>query len=289
MRRLEQLIKSVRFHTDEESNRFSDIKFNKIFTDAQTEIVRVINVKNSSNSYFTENVMYDLTVGQSEYELPSDVYVRNSINAVFRKLKAGVSIYNSYEPLRLVSIKELGRSSGYIIQDNKILLSLLPTTSTTDGLIVNYTKRIPTLSIRYPVKSIVGQDIRVSGFDTEVDYTDYSDYICIVDKYGAIIDEGLEVDKYANGKFTVTGTITATDGYVVIGEYATSHSTLPLECEKYLTMFVERMVHYINSNRNDYDVASIFTAQEKSDIEELFADPESDVKYPPIVDSTYLN
>ena len=291
MRRLEQLINDVRFQTNEESNRFKGLRFNKIFNDAQTEIVRIINVRSSENTFFCETYSTDLVAKQSVYDLPNDVYARNAINSVLRKVTSGVSSYDSYEPLRLVTFKEIGRSSGYIIQDNQIVLSLLPNTNTTDGLVVNYVKRIPTTSIRIgKISSITSGVIKLSGLATEEDITLYDDYFCNVDKDGVIIDQDMVIDKYSNGKITTSSTITASVGdYVTLGAHSSSNSLLPIECEKYMTIFAERMVHYINSSRQDMDAASIFTAEEKNAIAELFADVDNDVKYPPIVDSTYLN
>ena len=291
MRRLTQLINNVRFQANEDSNRFSDARFIKIFNDAQEEVARAINVRASENSQFQDNYITSIVSGQNEYELPDDVYAGSYVTAVFRKLASGSIQYQSYEPLRRISVKEIGRSVGYFIQNRSIVLSLVPITNTPDGLMITYTKRIPSLSPRFgKITQINGQQITVGGYDTDTNPIDISDFICSVDKSGTQIDKGLEVDSYSLGKFTVTGTITSQVGdYVVIGENATTHSELPLECEKYLTIFAQRMVHYINSSRGDLDASDIFTEKEKSDISELFADNESDTKYPPIVDSTYLN
>ena len=89
MRRIEHLINDVRFQTNEQSNRFSNLKFNKIFNDAQTEIVRIINMRSSENTFFSQIYATDLVSNQSCYPLPSDVYARNSINSVLRKTKNG--------------------------------------------------------------------------------------------------------------------------------------------------------------------------------------------------------
>jgi len=289
MRRIEQLINDVRFQTNEDSNRFSNIKFNKLFSDAQTEIVRIINVRSSENTFFAKSYVTDIVTNQAEYDLPSDVYARNAINSVLRKLTSGAY----YEPLRLVTFKEIGRSAGYIIQDGKIVLSLLPVTAAANGLVVNYTKRIPTSSIRIgKIQSITSGVIALTALGTDEDITLYDDYFCIVDKDGVLIDQEMVIDSYdsVTGNLTTSSTITAPVGsYVTIGGYSSSNSQLPVECEKYMTMFVERMVHYINSSRSDMDAAMIFSDEEKRDITELFADVDNDVKYPPITDSTYLN
>lgn len=292
MRRVEQLINDIKFQTNEQSNRFSDERFIKIFNDAQDEIARIINVKSSAPNYFSKNFITDLEVGKIQYELPSDVYAENSVNFVMKKAQSGLYSINQYETLRQVSSKELGRSSGYFLDGNSVVLSLVPVTSTSDGLMVNYTRRLPKLSPRFgTISNITGQDITITGFN-DIQITDFSDYICIVDRNGEIIDQGLEIESWDSitGVITVSGTITGlVNQYVVIGEYSTSNSQLPIECETYLTMYCERMVHYINSSSGDLRNITVFSETERSDIVELFADNESDTKYPPIVDSTYLN
>lgn len=291
MRRIEQLIQDVKFQSNEQSNRFTPISFNKIFNDAQTEIARIINVKSSTNTLFVGTYMTNLVAKQSVYDLPSDVYADNSINSVLRKVTNGQSANNYFQPLRLVTFKEVGKTSGYIIQNNTIVLSLMPNTNTTDGLVVEYTKRIPTMSVRVgQISSINGQIIKMKNLSTDEDITLYDDYFSIVSRDGEIIDKDMIIDSYKEGKINTSSTITGQVGdYVTVGGYSTTNSFLPVECEKYLTIFAQRMIHYINSSRQDMDAATVFTAQEKSDIMELFADADNDVSYPPIVDSTYLN
>ena len=291
MRRIEQLITDVKFQATEQGNRFSPISFNKIFNDAQTEIARIINIRSSTNTLFVGTYITDLVVKQTVYDLPSDVYARNSISSVSRKVTNGQSANNYFQPLRMVTFKEIGKSSGYIIQDNTIVLSLLPNTNTTDGLVIEYTKRLPTMSVRIgQIASINSGVIKLKDLSTDEDITNYDDFFCIVAKDGSIIDQDMEIDKYKDGKITTSSTITGAVGdYVTIGSYSTTNSFLPVECEKYLTIFAQRMVHYINSSRQDMDAAAVFTNEEQNAISELFADADNDVSYPPIVDSTYLN
>lgn len=292
MRRVEQLINDIKFQTNEQSNRFSDERFIKIFNDAQDEIARIINVKSSAPNFFQKNYTTDLISGQIQYDLPSDVYAENSVNAVFKKAQSGVYAVSQYETLRQIGVKELGKSYGYYLDGASVVLSQVPISNVSGGLLVNYTRRLPKLSPRFgTISNISGQDITITGFNA-VEITDFSDYICIVDKYGEIVDQGLEVDSWdsVTGVITVTGTITGlVNQYVVIGEYSTSNSQLPVECETYLTMYCERMVHYINSSSTDLRNITVFSEQERADIVELFADNESDTKYPQIVDDTYLN
>jgi len=291
VRRLSQLINDVRFQANEDSNRFSDARFIKIFNDAQDEIARTINVRASENSQFQDNYTTDILPNVSTYELPSDVYAESYVTAVFKKARQGVAQFQSYQPLRRITVKEVGSSYGYFIQNKSIVLSLVPSSGVSNGLMVTYTKRLPKLGNRFGrISSITGNQISIRDFDDKIIPTSFSDFICTVDRNGNQIDKGIEISNYVPSRITTATPITATVGdYVVIGEDSTTNSQLPVECEKYLTIFAERMVHYINSSRQDMATADMFSEKEKSDIADLFSDNESDTKYPPIVDDTYLN
>lgn len=63
---------------------------------------------------------------------------------------------------------------------------------------------------------------------------------------------------------------------------------LPATCEDYLMAFVERKINYVDSSK-DISNSQIFTAEEKEELVAMFKEDIKDIKYPPIVDETYLN
>ena len=63
---------------------------------------------------------------------------------------------------------------------------------------------------------------------------------------------------------------------------------LPSTCEDFLMAFVERKMNYIDSSK-DIGNSQIFTQEEKDEIISLFKEDIKEVKYPAIVDETYLN
>lgn len=63
---------------------------------------------------------------------------------------------------------------------------------------------------------------------------------------------------------------------------------LPATCEDFLMSFVERKINYVDSSR-DIGNSQIFTAEEKEELVSMFREDIKEIKYPPIVDETYLN
>lgn len=293
MRRIEHLINDVRFSTNEKSNRFPNARFNKLFNDAQQEIQRLVHISNTDSKFFAKEAYQDLVNGQEEYFLPVDVYTHSAINSMARRVTQDSNGTISYSTLRYLTEKERRTGFGYIIQGKRYLLTPIPRVNLVNGVRINYTAKIAELATRVgKIANIAAGVITLTGFDAKIDVTDFNDYFCIVDKDGEIIDQEMDIVSYvkATGVLTTSSTISASVGsYVVLGKVATSNSVLPDACEKYMTMFVERAVHYINSSRGDLEAANVFSAEEKSDIELLFAKNENDVKYPPIVDNNYLN
>ena len=60
---------------------------------------------------------------------------------------------------------------------------------------------------------------------------------------------------------------------------------LPDACEDFLTLFVERKIHYIDSSK-DIINSGVFTKEEKIEIAGLFGDNSKDVSYPPVTDTS---
>ena len=279
MKRIEHLINDVLFETNEQSSRFSTIRFNKIFNDAQQEIQRIIHTSNTDSKFFSTYFFQDLSSQQKVYAMPTNIYTDNAINAVFLDVNGS----ERYSKLRY--------NQDYIVANKKIELLFEPRTET--KMKVDYTYKLNELSTRMgKVSAKTATTITLTGFDAEEDITDYDDYFTIVDRDGVIIDQEMIIESYvkATGVITTSSTITApVNSYVVLGGIASTNSELPDACEKYMTLYVNRMVHYINSSRADMEASMIFSSEEKNDIQLLFAKNESDVKYPEIVDYDYLD
>lgn len=211
-RALSLLIDEVRFTKDQKSTgRYSDSRLMKFFNSAQREIQRTVFLSNPENDTFSEQVTIQMVAGQESYDLPSDIYNTNSVNAVLMVQSDG----GRPHPLRKLTYKERTKQRGYIIFKNKILITPIPSDGNA-SILLNYTKKL-------------------------VDF-----------------------------------------------ESVTDCSELPESCEEYLMHYVERKIDYCESS-TDITSSNIFTANEKAEIGELFAETNQDTSYPPIVDNTYIS
>ena len=295
MKRIEQLINDVRFHTNEDKgSRFSDSRFNKLFNDAQEEVQRIIHTSSQDSRFFVKEELITAVYSQEEYALPLDIYSVNAVNSIARLVQQQSIGYDYYKPLPQVTDKERRKEFGYIIQGSNYLISPVPRSNLFNGIRVNYTAKLPDLSFRFgQIKSIITNTIRLKTGYADQDILDYDDYITVVDKFGVQKEAGLFVDGYDTntGKITLSAAPSASvlaDDYVLIGKNSTTNPQLPDSVEPFLTRFVERSVFYINSSK-DIQNSDIFSEREKDDIIMLFSKIDKDTKYPPIVDNTYLN
>ena len=125
------------------------------------------------------------------------------------------------------------------------------------------------------------------GTRTLDELSDYTDYFSTVDSDGNIVSSGNKIltYTYSTGVLTFTkGTGTLQNGqYVISGSYASSHSQLPDECEKYLIIALERMIQYRQSSQ-DINTSTLFSAEELASIREVFQDNSYDDAKPPVTE-----
>lgn len=288
MRRLEHLIKDVRFNSDNiETSRFDDINLLKIFNDAQSMIQSLIVKRDSSGKYFPGTDLVNIVASTEEYSLPTDAFAENFISSVSTLLSNSL-----YDPLPLITLKEKNIKIGYIISGSVVILSPLPSSSITDGLQIKYVKKLPTLSYRVGrIQSYISATsiTLVAGY-VDTDFTEYEDFVTVVDVNGVVKQAGIRVALFAGGVITTTDALTgiAANDYVVVGKYATSHSGLPDVCEGILTSLVNRMM-FAYSASSEFNIESMLTADQRAIIEDLFARADHDVKYPPVTNGEFLN
>lgn len=276
------LLTQIREESDTtDDNSLSDQILLRYINDAQKTIQNIIFQNDKLNNVFTQ--WKEITTNSStlEYSLPNDVFAENSIIGVYAINSSDEVLYR-YEK---GGFGEKGSSRQYSLKNRKIVLSTYPT----NNLLVVYNYRYSSLSKRVAsVDSVASQVITVTEILANFDSLD--EYVTIVDKYGTQIVTGLYIDSYSNPSLTVEGDLTdvTSSHYVVLGRDASSHSDLPEECEPYLKEFVKRKI-YAHINSTKLKDTAVFTQQEKEDIADLFADKNSDIEYPYIVDTDYLD
>lgn len=291
MRRLELLINDVRFNTDNvKTSRYPSIRLMKFFNDAQREIQSMIVTNDEVGKHFIGDDTIDTVTDQEAYDLPSDIFASSYVLSVGYSLDQSQSPH--YTPLDQISDKERGTRLGYVLRNSQLLMSPIPATAMTDGLRVDYVRKLYTLSIR--IGSIASYISSTSitlavGFSTET-ITDYEDYVTVVDSNGVIKQSGIRLTSYAAG---VVGTSTALTGiavgdYVVLGRVASSHSELPDICEGVLTAMVEKAIQRVDAS-TEFNWADLITQDQKDSILAVFQGADHDSKTPPITNHDYLN
>jgi hypothetical protein len=281
MRRLELLINEARLSTNTTdiasvSTSLCQAYMNRIGSYMED----LLFLANSENDLFISDFLFDLVPGQDEYSLPSNIYAKSSIDNLAVSFLNGLS--NTFLPLKKISRKQQGFTFGYFIREDKIVLSPRPTSPL--RMRMAYVRKLPTVAIRTgQVASTLGLTVTLSSY--QAGSLDSSDFFCVVDKNGIIKQAGLEMQSVtALGVITTNSIAGITVGdYVVSGKYATSHSQLPDECEKYLIIALERMIQYRQSS-SDIRISQLFSEEELVTIKEVFADNSYDDAKPPVTE-----
>jgi hypothetical protein len=297
LRRLELLSNEVRETTDtQDINSIGTYELMRYFRDAQRNIQKIVFTVNPDAEMFIRQKKYQPTPGVTEYDLPSDIYAKTAINTM-SVINPG-SDRMSYT-LEKQAYREIRTKIGYALLDNKFVLS---TPSQFREIWMNYTYALPTLSYRLARVTAVDTATGVVTVDgaSLIDDTNFENYYekySIVqadgsnrlDSEGNITGRYLTLTSYAGTTFTFTGDLSQVQAgdWVVAGDDATTHSHLPQECESYLLSYVSRRI-MAKLSSNDIQVENVFTAEERSDLEDLFANNVKDIFYPISSDANYL-
>jgi hypothetical protein len=280
MRRLELLINEAKISTNtSDIASISSLLLQGYMNRIHSYLEDLLFLVNDENDLFISDYIFQLVPGQDEYSLPNNIYAKSSIDNLAVSFLNGLS--NTYLPLKKVSRKQQGFTFGYFVREDKIVLTPRPTSPL--NMKMAYVRKLPTLGIRgaqvastTSTQIIVGN--YVSGFEA------LSDYITIVDSAGTIVSSGLTFTFNGSTTFIVPNTTGILPGhYVISGKYASSHSQLPDECEKYLITALERMIQYRQSS-SDINTSNIFSAEELVTIKEVFADNSYDDAKPPVTE-----
>lgn len=230
-----------------------------------------------------EEYTADIVSGQQAYDIPINVFMAIRIMDVryqwgtqayeFTTLKQGMIQDRFSYPINIPDI--------YCIRDGQILLSPTPNISKTNGLIVNFQKRMRSVDVRRgqlasktdaPVTitlTFSSTSSKNANMQTNAEsLLDKIDYICLVDRDGEPIVSQIPVNNYNSTTQVITAetdysfptaelaaldaAIAAGDAiYVVSGNYASSHSELDSQCEDYLIEFVIARLLRLQSNQGE--------------------------------------
>lgn len=280
MRRLELLINEAKLSTNTtDINSVSSLLCQGYMNRIHSYMEDLLFLVNCENDLFISDYVFQLVPGQDYYDLPSNIYAKSSVDNLAVSFLNGIS--NTYLPLKKISRKQLGFTFGYFIQEGKMYMSPRPTSAL--NMKLSYVRKLPTLGIRGgTVASTTSTTIVITNYVSG--FEGLSDYISIVDSTGTILVSGLAFTFNGTTTFTVADTTGITNGsYVVSGKYASTHSQMPDECEKYLITALERMIQYRQSSP-DIKVSQLFSDEELNTIKEVFADNSYDDAKPPVTE-----
>lgn len=255
---------------------------------------------------FTKEYSFTATAGTESYDLEHDTFLSNKITNV-EYSSTGLS--DDYVKLDRISPHNRrsgaeGNPDSYFTRSDKIYLKPTPTTST-GTLRVTSTRRIKGLDKRrgtvqaVTIASSVITNLEINYVNgTTVDSTELGKRtrVTVVDKYGTIKMDNILLSSIASSttydatlaidsSFTHESGETITVGdYVLSGDYATTHSELGPEVERYLETFAEwKML------KRDSSVDSAEAFQElrdlESDIIDSYAEISDDVGFIPNINN----
>lgn len=305
MRKNSLLIDQVRRQTENveftDGAGISDEEMIQYINDGQDRIYSLIN--QTSPEVFLAEKTISAVADQEAYDIPFDAFMDNRIYSVeyttstdsfYYQLKQG----RFHERLTYQS----GTPSFYIRRAGQILLQ--PKPQSTGTIRLTYVNRPPTLDLSRGTVSAVtlnssNNTITSLTLATSSDFTtlDLQNHFTIVNRNGVVQMSRIEFDSIdtSTGVVTVnssfvyeTGETIAVGDTVCTGEFATTHSQLKDNCERYLIHYAAMMVLQRDSS-NDWREQSLLVDRLEQDIVQAYAEADTDVDYIPILDNSYLD
>jgi len=308
MRRLDLLISEARQETDNslftDETGIQDSEFIRWANSGQSKIISLIQ-RAHPDLFQRENEIAGVQ-GQEEYSLPAKTFLGTRVQQI-EYSRTGLK--RDYYLLKKGSLKErvngpVGSPSFYIRFSGKFLVQ--PSPETTGKFRVVTQLALPRIDIK---RATVSSAVLNTGNNTITSLTldttlniDASEiisegYICIVDKDGNILMEGIPVDDVntTTGVVTIHTGFTFTTGetipsgsFVVLGNYSSTHSSLPDIAERYLVEFMIWKVEKRDSNNSSTEANQELDLI-AADIVDSFSEADEDVSYVPILDSQYMS
>lgn len=281
MRRLELLINEARQSTNTtDINSVSLLLCQAYMNRIHSYMEDLLFLVNDENDLFLKDFEFNLVPGKDEYDLPVDIYAKSSIDNVAVSFLNGLS--QTFLPLKKVSRKQRGFTFGYFVQEKQIVFTPKPQSPL--RIKMTYQRKVPSLGVR--IGQITSFSANQMIFDEYVaNYSDIADYFTVVSSTGVIKQANIQASNQVTGQIDTVTTLSgiAIGDYIICGNFSSSHSQLPDECEKYLITALERMIQYRQSS-SDIKVSDLFSSEELATIKEVFADNSYDDAKPPVTE-----
>lgn len=306
MRRIDLLINEARQETDNaiftDETGIQDSEFLRWANSAQTRILSLI--QQAHPDLFQRSTIIPAVQNQEEYAIPSKTFLGTRIQ-MLEYSKTGQA--RDYYPLKKGTLHERvngpsGDPAFYIRFSKKFLVQPAPQNTGSFRAITQLA--LPRLDLRRATvlsSTLTTNTITALNFDPSqfIDQENIQNegYICLVDKDGNILMEGIPVDSVdpSTGLVNVTSGFTFQSGesapagcFAVLGAYSSTTSELPDVAERYVVDFMIWKLEKRDSNQVSQEINQELSMQEQ-DIVDSFGMPDDDVSYVAILDSQYLD
>lgn len=276
MRQVKYLIQEAKQNTNTtDIEAISDSLCVRLLNRAQEFIQAHLFTANIEAKIFRGQASFTTISNVDTYQLPFNIYAKNSINNVF--YKSG----NAYQDIKQISEKSRGLFSGYFCSDNKIILSPMPTSSV--SMFLSYTKKIPSIGISYGKILTVNLNLSIVIDSASPLLTGVDDYFSIVDSNGVIIKYAVPISQTGTTILISDTTNVLAGMYVIPGKYSTTHSELPDELESCLIMSLETMINARMSSK-DIPISKSFGDEMLGQMISMFSENQTDTFTPPILE-----
>lgn len=310
MRRVEHILTRIRQETDNEQigtdQGISDNEIIGYLNDGQDDIYG--GIATVFRSAFAAESSFPCVGGQETYDAPTDAYMDGQA-IVLEYSQSGQD--DGYTALKRVTMRERMTISGvpsrYTVANGKVYVWPIPQASQGTFRLV-YSKVVPTLDKkRAVVNSVtkVGNDVTgitllaANGLpfsvQDEIEFSK-SDYLCASDFYGNVLATripytavtlvgGLGIVTIKGGAHTMSAGENIQSGdFVTLGEYSTTVSKLPDNCEQYLTAYGSMKV-FVRDSNNLAGIKAQEVGAMRANILDNYAELSADVDHIPNINS----
>jgi hypothetical protein len=213
--------------------------------------------------------------GTRTYDLPWDVYTLNGII----NLRFDSNGYSTF--IDQVSDKNRTDRFGYVVTNGKIHIN--PKPSTYGDFWLKYSAKTPLFALQGPQITAISANTSITAADLPDDFSDTTEYYCIVDKFGEIVQSRIYVSQAGTVLLCPDTTGVTTDMFIVPGYYATTHCPLPDELEPVLIQMLEVLINARLSS-TDLPISDAISKAQIESLAETFADNSADPITPPILE-----
>lgn len=276
MRNIKFLIKEARQNTNTVDNEsIPDSLCTALLNRSLNYLVSELVKRNNNIRIFPKEVNIGFAYGTKEYDLPWDVYTNNSII----NLRFESNGYNSF--LDQISDKNRTDRAGYIVIGKKIIVN--PTPVTYGNFYLKYNAKTPLFGLSAGIISAIDPNVSITVSGLAADFSETTEYFCVVDKYGEILKSREWVNQTLQDLLMSDTSGLSIGDVVVPGYYATTHCPLPDELEPILINMLEVLINARLSS-TDLPVSDAISSAQLDSLVETFSDNSADPIIPPILE-----